>query len=98
LVEFLENCHLSGYGGDVWFPQPASTDHLRRFMPFNSMTPHYSGTSIDAQIRYSIETKQILEDYLNNLSIREDCIIISRDKLADQYNPDVDSKKRNLDY
>lgn len=30
----------------------------------NGMVPHYSGTTLDAQIRYSAGTKQILEHYL----------------------------------
>lgn len=31
----------------------------------NGMVPHYSGTTLDAQIRYSTGVKQILDNYLN---------------------------------
>jgi formate dehydrogenase len=39
-----------GYGGDVWYPQPAPKDHPWRYMPNHAMTPHISGTTIDAQV------------------------------------------------
>lgn len=43
-----------GYSGDVWYPQPAPKDHPWRYMPNQAMTPHISGTTIDAQVlRYS---------------------------------------------
>ena len=40
----------SGYAGDVWYPQPAPADHPWRKMPRHAMTPHYSGTTLDAQV------------------------------------------------
>ena len=60
---------IRGYGGDVWIPQPAPKDHVLRYAknPFgggNAMVPHMSGTSLDAQKRYAIGTKNILESYL----------------------------------
>lgn len=66
----LKSGHLRGYGGDVWFPQPAPKDHPLRYAknPFgggNAMVPHMSGTSLDAQKRYSDGTKSILESYLS---------------------------------
>ncbi len=33
------------------FPQPAPPDHPWRTMPRHAMTPHYSGTTLDAQAR-----------------------------------------------
>jgi formate dehydrogenase len=30
----------------------------------NGMVPHYSGTTLDAQLRYASGTKSILENYL----------------------------------
>lgn len=39
-----------GYSGDVWYPQPAPKDHPWRYMPNQAMTPHISGTTIDAQV------------------------------------------------
>ena len=66
----LKSGHLAGYGGDVWFPQPAPKDHPLRTAknPFgggNAMVPHMSGTSLDAQKRYANGTKSILESYLS---------------------------------
>ncbi|KAK3328504.1 formate dehydrogenase [Cercophora scortea] len=66
----LKSGHLRGYGGDVWFPQPAPEDHVLRYAknPFgggNAMVPHMSGTSIDAQKRYADGVKSILTSYLS---------------------------------
>ncbi|KAI1651843.1 formate dehydrogenase [Daldinia loculata] len=70
VAEALKSGHLRGYGGDVWFPQPAPKDHILRYAknPFgggNAMVPHMSGTSIDAQKRYAAGTKAILDSYLS---------------------------------
>jgi formate dehydrogenase len=70
VAEALRTGHLRGYGGDVWFPQPAPKDHPLRYARNiygggNAMTPHYSGTTIDAQKRYAEGTKRILESYLS---------------------------------
>lgn len=64
----LESGHLRGYGGDVWFPQPAPKDHPLRYAKNifgggNAMVPHMSGTSLDAQKRYAEGTKAILTSY-----------------------------------
>lgn len=40
----------TGYAGDVWNPQPPEEDHPWRTMPNHGMTPHYSGTTLDAQV------------------------------------------------
>ncbi|KAF8248809.1 formate dehydrogenase [Wilcoxina mikolae CBS 423.85] len=66
----LKSGHLRGYGGDVWFPQPAPEDHVLRYARNiygggNAMVPHMSGTTIDAQKRYADGTKKILESYLS---------------------------------
>ncbi len=53
IVEALETGHIAGYAGDVWFPQPAPSNHPWRNMPYQGMTPHTAGTSISAQARYS---------------------------------------------
>jgi len=70
VAEALKSGHLRGYGGDVWFPQPAPKDHPLRYAknPFgggNAMVPHMSGTSLDAQKRYADGTKNILESYFS---------------------------------
>ncbi|KAF9239760.1 hypothetical protein DTO006G1_4825 [Penicillium roqueforti] len=74
VAEALKSGHLRGYGGDVWFPQPAPKDHPLRYAEHpwgggNAMVPHMSGTSIDAQVRYAEGTKNILESYFSG---RED--------------------------
>lgn len=74
VAEALKSGHLRGYGGDVWFPQPAPKDHPLRYAEHpwgggNAMVPHMSGTSIDAQVRYANGTKDILESYFSG---RED--------------------------
>jgi formate dehydrogenase len=48
LVEALEKGHLSGYTGDVWFPEPAPMHHPWRYMPNHGMVHHYSGTTLEA--------------------------------------------------
>ncbi|KAK9450502.1 uncharacterized protein V1518DRAFT_414006 [Limtongia smithiae] len=68
VAEALETGILRGYGGDVWFPQPAPASHPWRAMRNkygggNAMTPHISGTSIDAQVRYAEGTKSIIATY-----------------------------------
>ncbi|OGM47983.1 formate dehydrogenase [Aspergillus bombycis] len=74
VAEALKSGHLRGYGGDVWFPQPAPKDHPLRYAEHpwgggNAMVPHMSGTSIDAQVRYAEGTKNILDSYFSG---RED--------------------------
>ncbi|KAI3339919.1 putative formate dehydrogenase [Ustulina deusta] len=69
VAEALKSGHLRGYGGDVWFPQPAPADHPLRTAknPWdggNAMVPHMSGTSLDAQKRYADGTKAIIDSYL----------------------------------
>lgn len=66
----LESGQLRGYGGDVWFPQPAPRDHPLRYAKNsfgggNAMVPHMSGTSLDAQKRYAEGTKSILNSYFS---------------------------------
>ncbi|MCJ1340249.1 formate dehydrogenase (NAD+) [Bachmanniomyces sp. S44760] len=79
----LKSGHLRGYGGDVWFPQPAPEDHPLRYAknPFgggNAMVPHMSGTSLDAQKRYSDGTKAILDSYFSGrLDYRPQDLIVT---------------------
>ncbi|KAF2397082.1 formate dehydrogenase [Trichodelitschia bisporula] len=70
VAEALKSGHLRGYGGDVWYPQPAPKDHPLRYAanPWgggNATVPHMSGTSIDAQKRYAEGTKAILQSYFS---------------------------------
>jgi len=82
VVRALESGHLAGYGGDVWFPEPAPPDHPWRTMPFNGMTPHISGTSLSAQARYAAGTLEILQSYFNSTPIREEYLIVQGGALA----------------
>lgn len=78
----LEKGQLAGYAGDVWFPQPAPSDHPWRSMPHHAMTPHISGTSLSAQARYAAGTREILECWLNDKPIRQEYLIVEGGKLA----------------
>ncbi len=82
IARALESGQLSGYAGDVWFPQPAPKDHPWRTMPHHGMTPHTSGTSLSAQARYSAGTREILECWLEGRPIREKYLIVDGGKLA----------------
>ena len=78
----LERGDLAGYAGDVWFPQPAPSDHPWRTMPHNGMTPHISGTSLSAQARYAAGTREILECFLAGRPIRDEYLIAEGGHLA----------------
>ncbi|MCM5704392.1 NAD-dependent formate dehydrogenase [Larsenimonas salina] len=82
IVEALESGQLAGYGGDVWFPQPAPVDHPWRRMPNHAMTPHISGTSLSAQTRYAAGTLEILQDFLEGTPLREEYLIVDAGTLA----------------
>jgi formate dehydrogenase len=64
VVEALRSGQLGGYAGDVWFPQPAPADHPWRdpSLP-TAMTPHISGTSLDAQHRYASGVAEVLWEF-----------------------------------
>ena len=82
IVEALQSGHLSGYAGDVWFPQPAPNDHVWRSMPNHGMTPHTSGTSLSAQARYADGVREILECFFDKTPIRDQYLIVKDGKLA----------------
>jgi formate dehydrogenase len=82
VVRALKSGHIAGYAGDVWFPQPAPTDHPWRTMPFNGMTPHISGTSLSAQARYAAGTLEILESYFGKTPFRQEYLIVDGGTLA----------------
>ncbi|GLJ17840.1 hypothetical protein SUGI_0311950 [Cryptomeria japonica] len=77
--------HIGGYSGDVWFPQPAPKDHPWRSMPNHAMTPHISGTTIDAQIRYAAGTKDMLDKYFKGEDFPSQNYMVKDGKLASQY-------------
>ena len=82
VAKALEDGHLAGYAGDVWFPQPAPKDHPWRSRPHHGMTPHTSGTSLSAQYRYAAGVREILECYLEGRPIRDEYLIMKDGKLA----------------
>jgi formate dehydrogenase len=82
IVRALESGQLAGYAGDVWFPQPAPTNHPWRTMPHHGMTPHVSGTSLSAQARYAAGVREILECWFEGRPIREEYLIVAGGKLA----------------
>ncbi len=82
LVEALEKRHLAGYAGDVWYPQPAPPDHPWRHMPNHAMTPHVSGTSLEAQKRYADGIRDCLERFLDNRPIERDYLIVDGGKVV----------------
>ncbi|MFL1379738.1 MULTISPECIES: NAD-dependent formate dehydrogenase [unclassified Nocardiopsis] len=82
VVRALESGRLAGYAGDVWYPQPAPSDHPWRTMPHHGMTPHTSGTSLSAQARYATGTREILESWLDGRPIRDEYLIVQGGALA----------------
>ncbi|KAF5092978.1 hypothetical protein D0Z03_002608 [Geotrichum reessii] len=92
VADALESGQLRGYGGDVWYPQPAPKDHPWRTMrnkygAGNAMTPHLSGTSLDAQARYAAGVERILESYFSGKHdyCPEDIIVIDGDYATKAY-------------
>lgn len=70
VADAVKSGQLRGYGGDVWYPQPAPKDHPWRTMrnqygDGNAMTPHVSGANLDAQARYALGVKNILQSYFS---------------------------------
>ena len=82
IVRALESGQLSGYAGDVWFPQPAPNDHPWRTMPNHGMTPHTSGTSLSAQARYAAGVREILECLFEGKTQRTEYTIVQDGELA----------------
>jgi formate dehydrogenase len=77
LVEALEEGHLGGYAGDVWYPEPAPPDHPWRNMPRHAMTPHVSGTTLEAQKRYAAGVRDSLTSFLEGTPIRDDYVMVA---------------------
>lgn len=76
LVEALNSGQLAGYAGDVWYPQPAPNDHPWRKMPNHAMTPHTSGTTLEAQARYAAGIREHLERLFRGEAPREEHLIV----------------------
>ena len=82
IAKALKSGQLSGYAGDVWFPQPAPNDHAWRTMPNHGMTPHTSGTTLSAQYRYAAGVREILECFFEKKPIRDPSLIVQNGELA----------------
>jgi formate dehydrogenase len=82
IAKALKSGQLSGYAGDVWFPQPAPNDHAWRSMPNHGMTPHTSGTTLSAQYRYAAGVREILECFFEKKPIRDPYLIVQNGELA----------------
>jgi formate dehydrogenase len=82
IARACESGQLSGYAGDVWFPQPPPNDHVWRTMPNHGMTPHTSGTSLTAQARYADGVREILECCFAGDEIRNEYLIVQNGDLA----------------
>ena len=82
LVGVMESGHLAGYAGDVWYPQPAPPDHPWRNMPNHAMTPHVSGTSLEAQKRYSDGISDCLTRFFEGQPLERDFLIVDGGKVV----------------
>jgi formate dehydrogenase len=82
LVEALTSGHLAGYAGDVWYPQPAPKDHPWRSMPHHAMTPHVSGTSLEAQKRYAEGIQDCVTRFLDGTPLDRDYLIVDHGKVV----------------
>ncbi|XP_042489355.1 formate dehydrogenase, mitochondrial [Macadamia integrifolia] len=85
VVDACSSGQIGGYSGDVWYPQPAPKDHPWRYMPNQAMTPHISGTTIDAQLRYAAGTKDMLDRYFRGEDFPAQNYIVKEGIVASQY-------------
>ncbi|BDA50598.1 Formate dehydrogenase, mitochondrial [Coccomyxa sp. Obi] len=85
VAEALKSGQLGGYAGDVWPQQPAAPEHPWRHMPNHAMTPHISGTTLDAQARYAGGVRDMLQAWIEHKPFEEDFYIVREGKLASQY-------------
>ncbi len=76
LADAMRSGHLAGYAGDVWYPQPAPSDHPWRQMPNHALTVHVSGTTLEAQARYAAGIKDCLTRFFAGRPIERDYIIV----------------------
>ncbi|KAK9917332.1 hypothetical protein WJX75_003190 [Coccomyxa subellipsoidea] len=86
IIDALKSGQLGGYAGDVWPQQPAPSNHPWRHMPNHALTPHVSGTTLDAQVRYAAGVREMLEDWFQHKPFPEDYYIVREGELAPQYH------------
>ncbi|CAF0934265.1 unnamed protein product, partial [Didymodactylos carnosus] len=97
LVDAIKSNHLAGYAGDVWYPQPAAKNHPWRSMPNHALTPHYSGTTLDAQKRYAAGARELLGNWLNGKPQREEYLIVDKGEVVSRAYTSGDATKGNSD-
>jgi len=67
-------------------------------MPNHAMTPHISGTTLDAQRRKAEGSKKILLDFLEGKPLNPADIIVLGGKLAPQYDKNAQAQARTTDF
>ena len=82
LVEALKSGHLAGYAGDVWYPQPAPRDHPWRTMPNHAMTPHISGTTLEAQRRIAEGIQDCVTRFLDGRPLEREYLVVDGGKVV----------------
>ncbi len=82
LVEALKSGQIAGYAGDVWYPQPAPKDHPWRTMPRHAMTPHVSGTTLEAQKRYADGIRDCLARFFDGRPMDPEFLIAEGGKIV----------------
>lgn len=87
IARAIKSGQLGGYAGDVWNVQPAPKDHPWRTMHRpdgngNGMTPHYSGTTLDAQARYANGAKDIIQRFLEGKPQEPQNVIVENGQYA----------------
>ena len=88
LVLALEQQHLAGYAGDVWYPQPAPPDHPWRSMPNHALTIHVSGTTLEAQKRYADGIRDCLLRFFDGRPLERDYLIVDGGRVVSpSYSP-----------
>ncbi|HTT44506.1 MAG TPA: NAD(P)-dependent oxidoreductase, partial [Thermoplasmata archaeon] len=78
----VKSGHLAGYAGDVWYPQPAPRGHPWRKMPRHAMTPHVSGTTLEAQRRYADGIRDCLTRYFDGRPLDRDYLIVDQGRVV----------------
>lgn len=76
VVEALRSGQLGGYAGDVWYPQPPGSDHPWRSMPKHALTPHVSGTTLEAQQRYASGVQDSITRFLDGQEPKPEYVVV----------------------
>ncbi|KAK9807137.1 hypothetical protein WJX73_009855 [Symbiochloris irregularis] len=86
VVEALKSGQLAGYSGDVWDQQPPPKDHPWSGNPDNlAMTPHVSGTTLEAQQRYQEGIHDMINAWFDGKPFDEANYIVREGEIASQY-------------